>query len=361
MRILLLIDNLGSGGAQRKMVTLARMLKEHGESVQFLVYGKAGFFRSQVDALGIHVEMCNARNNITRIIKVRRYIRRGGFDAVISFMDTPNFLNCISAVGGHKWKVITTECSCKEQIFHNYRNKIFNWFQRWSDSLVCNSERARQMWLRYHPEYTSKLKVIYNPVILPIFTSEYKPLRDGKLHIVVAASFQELKNPIGLAKAVALLLPDDRAKLKIDWYGKQCVTVGGTQTYDTACQIVTENGLEDVLVFHNSTMQIIEKMNEADCIGLFSRVEGLPNAVCEGMSLGKPIIMSRVSDFDVLTEGGNGYLCDWDNIETIRDALLEMINLTEEELLWKGDISRRKAKRLFSPELIISMWLNGLK
>jgi glycosyltransferase involved in cell wall biosynthesis len=35
-------------------------------------------------------------------------------------------------------------------------------------------------------------------------------------------------------------------------------------------------------------------MYESDVVALVSKLEGLPNTVCEGMALGKPIIMTRV-------------------------------------------------------------------
>lgn len=44
-------------------------------------------------------------------------------------MDIPNFLNCISAIGGVSWKVITSERNCNFNVFYKLKYKIFNWFQ----------------------------------------------------------------------------------------------------------------------------------------------------------------------------------------------------------------------------------------
>ena len=43
-------------------------------------------------------------------------------------------------------------------------------------------------------------------------------------------------------------------------------------------------------------------MNNTYFIGLFSEFEGFQNVICEGMMLGKPIIMSRVSDYKDLVD-----------------------------------------------------------
>ena len=50
-------------------------------------------------------------------------------------------------------------------------------------------------------------------------------------------------------------------------------------------------------------------MNAADFVALFSYVEGLPNAICEALALGKPIIMTRVSDYCSLVSD-NVFLCE---------------------------------------------------
>lgn len=359
MKVLLLIDNFGSGGAQRQMVTLASMLQQHGEQVSFLVYDKSDFFRKRVDELGIPVEMCCTTNIISRMFRIRCYIRRGGFDAVVSFMDTPNFLNCFAAVGGHSWRVVTSERSCKEEIFQNFKNRIFNLFQHWSDALVCNSESARQMWLRHKPGFADKLHTIYNPVILPPTHSEYVPRRNGRTNIVVAASFQQLKNPTGLVNALALLAPEQRKRIHVDWYGKKCVAFGGSATYRQTEQIITDNGLQDVCELHDPVGDIIDKMNEADAVGLFSTVEGLPNAICEGMMLGKPIVMSEVSDYRVLIDS-NGIVCDIADNRLTAESLIRLCNTTEEELTRMGRHSKSIAEHLFCPQTILSQWLEIL-
>lgn len=77
-------------------------------------------------------------------------------------------------------------------------------------------------------------------------------------------------------------------------------------------------------------------MNAADIIGLFCRLEGLPNAICEGMYLGKPIIMSKVSDYQNFISKKNGVLCDWDSVESIANVFRTVITLTDNEIMEMG-------------------------
>ena len=205
MKLLFLIDNLGSGGAQRQLTTIAPLLKAQGVEVDVLCYNENRFFENRLTENEIKVYWITPKSLLMRILKIRSFIRKGKYDTVVSFLDTPDLLNCISAIGGHTWKVITSERSANEELFKTKRGRIIGWFKRYSDAIVCNSEHAREMWLKYYPQYEDKLKVIYNIVTLPKITSTYIPRRDGKTHIVVAASYQYLKNPINVIKAIALL------------------------------------------------------------------------------------------------------------------------------------------------------------
>ena len=101
-------------------------------------------------------------------------------------------------------------------------------------------------------------------------------------------------------------------------------------------------------------------MNEADIVGLFSKLEGLPNAICEAMMIGKPIIMSKVSDYINLVDEENGFLCDWDNPNSIKIALEQAIFLNDKELIKMGLKSKIKADKLFSSEVIVNQWISFL-
>lgn len=357
-RILFLSPNLGSGGAERQMVTVASLFKDKGYDVEFLCYTEGDFYEHILQDKGIKVHWIILPDYFKRMLTVRSFIRKRKYDAVVSFTETPCFLNNFAAVGGRKWKVITGERSAREDFFKSKGGKVFAWFQRYSDSIVCNSENARQNWLKYYPQYENKLKVIYNTVNLQPVSTEYIPKRDGRLHIVVAASYQYLKNPIGVMKALILMSDEERKKIRIDWYGRKEVVRGDTRAYDEAIELIKQHGLGDVIALHGDTKEIHDRMQEADMVALFSSREGLPNAICEGMTLGKPIIMSKVSDYDVLIDESNGFLCDWDSAESIRDVFLKASSLSVDDLGQMGECSRHKAERLFENASVIDKWID---
>lgn len=355
MKILCFTDSLVSGGAQRQLVNLAILLKKRGHTVDFLVYRDIPFFKRYLDDAEIPVHLPECRNNIDRVRKIARFFREYRADIVISFLETPNFISCVSSVGKHSWVLITNELSAKESSFRGMKNKLFKWFERFSDRTVCNSQNAKEMWIKHYPCRKDKLSVIYNPVLIPddVVPAE-RPT--GKVQIVVPASYQCLKNPVRVVEAVHLLSEEEKGKLHIDWFGRTEPSVGETEPYREASALVKRYGLQNVIRLNGETDAIYSHVKACDGIGLFSTVEGLPNAICEGMMLKKPVIMSRVSDYPVLTGKGNGITCDPLDVESIRTALSAFLALSDERRAQMGQASFEIADSLFRPDVVTEAW-----
>lgn len=363
-RVLFLTPTLNVGGAERQMVTVAVHLKQMGVDVEFLVYSNEDFYSSVLSANNIKVHWRNLPSHFDRIIKVRQFIRRGSYDVVISFLEVANFLNNISVLGFKKkrWKVITGERSSHEKIFKGIRGKLFCSFMRLSDCIVCNSNVARQMWLSHYPKYKDKLKVIYNTVEISKVSSEYVPKINGRLNIVVAATLYSIKNPVNVVKALMLMSDEERQKIHIDWYGRVPTinTFDNQKAYKDTIHLIKQNGLEDTLCIHEPTDRIHDKMNEADVVALFSFLEGLPNTIVEGMALGKPIIMSHVSDYDVLVDDSNGFLCNQADPLSIKETILKAADLQIVRLIEMGEMSKKKSDCLFADKVNDMIWLDLL-
>ncbi len=339
------------------MVTVAGLLKKEGHDVSFLCYYPDDFFEPVLINLGIPLRRLPPMGCIRRMMTVRHIIRNGGYDAVISFLLTDNFLNDFSAVGRHRWKVITGERSSKESHLTSSRGRIFAWFQKYSDYIICNSKNAMDMWLKHYPRYEGKLRVIYNNVNLPEITSSYKLRKDGKTHIVLAGAYAYVKDPQSLISAIALLSTEQKEKIVVDWHGKIDANTEATQIYSSSESLIKRYHLEGSVFLHDATHNIADRMNEADVVALVSRWEGLPNSICEGMTIGKPILMTSVSDFSTLIDESNGWVCRSEDTESIAKALREIIDTPDNVLIAKGYASKEKAMKLFSEEKVLNDWL----
>ena len=358
MKILCVIDSLGSGGAQRQLVNLSIGFKERGHDVKFLVYHEENFFKKVLDDAGIQIDYVIETSYFRRLLKIRRYIRRGNFDGVLSFLEAANFICEISGLPWRKWRLVVGERSANPKIFKSIKLRFYRWFHVFADYVVSNSYENLSMVRKINPLLPlRKCKVIYNMLDFDVWKPDpgYIPLKDGKLHLIVAASHQYLKNAIGLINAVQALNDLEKSKLRIDWYGDERTD----NSYNDSLDLIEKYSIGNIIVFHKAIQDIHQKMKYADVIGLFSFYEGLPNAVCEGIALGKTIISSNVSDIPLLIKNDK-LLFNPNKTNEISEALAYVISLEKEEILEIGEENMVINGKLFQKEPIVSDYLNLL-
>lgn len=354
-RVLFLVADLCSRGAEHQMVTVATLMKRDGIDVSFFCYHTNNFFEQQLKENGIPVTWKRLPNALQRLVYVRRFIMKGRFDAVISFLQADNMLNCFAALGGKKWTVITGERSSKESLLTSFRGRIISAFMKRADYIVCNSENAKKMWQKHYPSYADKVKVIYNHVILPYIEDNYVIRNGGKIRIIVPAAYSTVKNTVRLVEALSLLTESERNAFQIDWYGNKNANEEAIRIQGECEQLVKHHKLEECILFHDAVRDIAQRMRSSDVVALFSLWEGLPNSICEAMALGKPVIMTRISDYSTLVDG-NGVTCDPLDEQSICDALREVVKWNEKDLKKKAMRSLELANVLFSGEKILAMW-----
>jgi len=359
MKIICLIDNLGSGGAQRQLTNLAILFKEAGHDVEVLTYHSADFFLPILSENHIKYTCINQPNYIKRLIKLRKYLRSSNQDAVLSFLDTPNFIALLSAIGSKKWKLVVSERSCKEENFRNTKTRFIKKFYVFADYIVANSENAANMWRKYYPNLNDKIKVIYNTIDINIDENiSYISKKNGKLNMVIAASYQTVKNPLNFIAAINNLTDYEKEQIFVNWYGELDFPYS---IYKDVENKIKECNLENVVSLNPATNQILSIMKRSDIVGIFSILEGLPNSICEAMCLGKPIIMTRVSDYKILVDDTNGFLCDSDDIASITAAIRSAIFTRNEKLQDMGHNSYEKSKKLFFTEKIVKNFIELFK
>lgn len=108
MKILLFIDCLGAGGAQRQFVGLARMLKERGYEVNVVVYHDIPFYAPALEEKQIPCIMIGkGKLKALRFYYFYQLVKRMKPDWVISYLESPSLIACITKLlkGGVKLMV----------------------------------------------------------------------------------------------------------------------------------------------------------------------------------------------------------------------------------------------------------------
>lgn len=356
MNILCVIDSLGSGGAQRQLVNLAVAFKAKGHDVELLVYHSDNFYYQYLIEHNINVIEVLEKNYIKRILKMRKTIRNGGYDSVLSFLEAASFIAEISGFPSRKWNLTVGERSANPSILKSFKLKFYRWFHFFATNIVANSHENIKLVKKVNPLLNNeKLHVIYNLIDLEKWQpckENYIFKKNSKFNLTVVASHQYLKNLNGLVEAVKLLKESEKKQLIIHWYGGERLDNSKTE----AIQKIENYNLKANFEFHEPTIEIATKVNEADALGLFSFYEGLPNVVCEAMINSKAVISSDISDVGLFIE--NKFTFDPRKPIEIAEKIRNLLQLNENELGELGKSNRELAVKIFHKENIVNEYIS---
>lgn len=358
MRIACLIDHLGSGGAQRQLVTLAVAFHQLGHDVRVVTYADQNFYLPLLQENGIRYERTPKGGRLRRILAVRRVLRHGDHDVVLAFLETPALLAELAALPGRDWGLVVSERTSNPESFRSLRGRYLRWMHTVADFITVNANATKELIDRLYPRLRGRVHVVFNTVDLTRFfpvAERHSPDRRPRT-IAVAASYHPRKNVDGLLRAIAMLDGETRKRLRVEWYGDRHGRV-----FEDAMSFVRSASLDGCVRLEAATLSIAQIMQRVDAVGLFSHAEGLPNAICEAMACGKPVLLTRVSDATLLVRQGiNGWLCYPDNPASIAEALQSFVGARPDELEEMGRESRRLAESLFDPKKIVGDYLTLL-
>lgn len=352
-RILLFIDSLGAGGAQRQLVGLAVMLQRAGYKVKVCTYYNIDFYKNYLDDNHVENELIpNAGNAKKRIWAVRQYFKREKPDWVIAYQETPSLVACMAKMLGCNYRLIVSERNTTQRIGMNERVRFF--LYHWADAIVPNSYSQERFLINHHPWMKKKVTTITNFVDLERFKFVKKEKRECPL-IVVAATIWPPKNTLGLIEA-AKILKDRGLRVYIEWYGIN----EAYNDYLSQCKKMIEAfQLDDYIKLLPKSNRIQEKYEDSDFFCLPSFYEGTPNVICEAISCGRPILCSDVCDNSIyMKEGENGFLFNPCDPNSIANAIEFAINLQFEEYQNFCCQSRKIAEDLLSENIFINKYIS---
>lgn len=326
-KILCLIDSLGPGGAQRQLVGLASLLKEHNYDVTVATYHDDKFYLDQLKAAEVpYVFLTKAERSLFRIWHIARLIRQTKPDAVISYLETPSICVCVAKLFNHKFKLIVSERNTTQHTGINEKIR-FNLF-RVADYIVPNAYSQENFIKNHFPKLANKVVTIPNFVDLDFFVPPKERFRKDYPEIIIAASIWPPKNTLGFIDAVALLKEKGK-RFHVSWYGLN-------DTHRDYCNLclgkIRQYRVEDCIELKEKTAAIKEKYQNADYFCLPSFYEGTPNVICEAMACGLPVACSDMCDNSKYVEEGiNGVLFDPKDAEGTSEAIARLLSLSDSE------------------------------
>lgn len=359
MKILCIIDHFGPGGAQRQMVNLARGLSTRGHQVEMFVYfPEYRFFRPVLDQAGIPVhEVQKGRGFSLQVLwRLGKLIRKERYDGMISFLGAPSVYAELARLAAPGTTLVVSERSSH----HGDRNPlaiIRRHLHRLSDYVVANSQ-SHAAWLSRHHWLRRRVRTIYNgfPIKDSTVPLPSRPCRDLKLLVIGRVGPE--KNGINLVEAVSLFGRRQGYIPHVSW-------VGGPDTRPSG--VAYGRRIEAALANHAEVKRHWSWLGERSDIEVLlgqhhalihpSLYEGLPNAICEALIAGRPVLASNVCDHSFLVEGGErGFLFDPLDPHDMAGAMERLASLSDEQWARLSLNARRYAQAHLGEERMVNAY-----
>lgn len=361
MKILLVIDSFGSGGAQRQIVNLALGLHKSGHQVEFFIYfPQYQHFRSAIEQTGILIHECKKQHrfSLNVIRQLRRQLMKGNYDIALSFLDTPNFYLEIASVGLTKPIIVISE----RFVYPDGRLPWPMWFlqqfHRLADQITVNSHHQRERMIEEFPWMKQRIKTIYNGVDLTLFTPKTANITQSgsfQIRLLVVSSVLPRKNILNLIHALAIYRQHYGEPPLVHWAGAVQNSDESQSIYTEANQLLERLGLLSAWCWLGVRSDISALLHEYDALIHPSLYEGLPNAICEALAAGRPVLAANNGDNGRLLQNGQaGLLFDPKRPDDIAKQLHKFVQLTSESRQVMAAKARAIAERELAPSTYIS-------
>ena len=330
--VLLVIDSLANGGAQKQLSILASSLSKKNLNVYVAFYKTHSlYFEDSILSSGGHCLPFVEREGGSRwefVSFLRSIIKTNNIVTIVSFLDTPAIYCALALVGRLDKKFIV----CKRN-YSKYKNTSFvgSFLDRFAifmaSKVVANSYAESNFLINSFYCTQKKIVTIWNgfePHSVSVNSSAAKFKK-----VLVVARVTEQKNVLSTIKAIARLNEHKDTAVELHWAGRfDC-----SQDYeDKINDILKSTQLGDGWRWLGQVDDISKLYSEYDALLLPSLFEGLPNALCEAMSAGLPVITTDVCDNSrLIGDEERGVLAWGTDEESIATALIHFYKLTNQE------------------------------
>ena len=351
-RILLIIEHLGAGGAERQICGLASMLTNAGYPCRLITYIDDQFYEPFLRQNNVEYEFLpELADKNKRVWRMAKYVRKYNPDVVISYLTPVNKAVCLAKLL-FRAKLVVSERNNNTCITTDDKIK-FNLY-RLADSIVPNSNSQGKFISTNFPFLSEKIFPIINFVDVNRFTPASEHVENETLRIITVARYTEQKNMLAYLKAIRKV-KDLGLNVHFDWYGDKNDNPSYYAEVEKEYQRLE---IADYLILHEANRKIEEEYRKSDVFCLPSLYEGYPNVVAEAMACELPIICSNVYENPyIVEEGVNGFLFDPESIDDMVNAIQKIVSLTNEERRRMGKLNRQLCLKRNTEEEFLNSYI----
>jgi len=361
VRITFIISSLASGGAERVMSMISNYWVDKDRQVTIITLSDKGngpfyeldkrinyFYLGR--PVGSETFFIKWPIRIAKIGKLKVAIKKSNPDIIISFIDRTNILTLFSTRGLKVPVVVAERSDPAKHPISRFENFLRQLIYPFADKIIVQTRGAADF---FSGPLKKKLVIIPNPVSKP----ENFAGNEGSLlprpHIITIGRFSKEKRFDMLIRIFSNI-----AREYLEW---NLVIIGDGPERPFLQRLCRNLNLEKRVIFLGRQKNVYQFLRNADLFVLCSRYEGFPNALCEAMACGLPVISTDCPSGPraVIQNGVDGLLAD--NMD--ENDLLEKIK----HLIDSSDVRKRlgtAARAIidrFNMEKIMGMWESVVK
>jgi glycosyltransferase involved in cell wall biosynthesis len=346
-RLLIIIDSLHKGGAEKMAVELAIALSGHHIVFVYILNScnkNETYLRKLQDA---KISYNQTKNSFVFVaVNLFFYIRQIKPDLIFSFLLRGNIFSAFygrilgvnKIIGGIRSSMIDPKKVFLQKALHRYFHDI-----------TVTNNYASLGFLKTNGFNLKKLMVIHNFVENQNILKRRFSYSSTKRTILTVARFEKVKDYYTALQAVKFarnVIPN------IEY-----IIVGWGSNEILIKNYVKELHLGENVQIIIDPPDVYEYYSNADIYLSTSLFEGLSNSILEAMSIGLPIISTNVGDNEYLVnEGINGFLHPVRNPLSISNSIIELCN--NDALRYSFSIkSQEIIRKSFSKELFVKKYL----
>ena len=357
MKLLFFIASLQCGGAERVSVTLCNHWAERGWDVTLATFDDGTtlpFFplgpRVRHVPLGLGSRpsglVRSMIDNLSRVRRLRRFVARERPDRIVSFIDETNVLVLLAAWGTGIPVIVSVRTDPSQHAIPPPWRILRRFTYPWARAIVLQTEAAAE---HVPASWASRVAVVPNPVPKAAPVESAHGSQNGTTHRIVGIG------RLGTEKGFDLLI---RAFAGIAGEHPQWnVTILGEGPERSALAVEIErSGVAGRVDLPGREADAAGVLRRSGLFVLPSRYEGFPNALCEAMACGLPVVAfdCRSGPAEIIRDGVDGVLVPGGNVGALSAAMARLI--ADPEGRRRLGARATEVSDRFSVERIASLW-----
>jgi len=358
LRVLYFIDSLGSGGAQRQLVTLVSALDRAVVSPEVAVYHGLDRFRAALEEAEIPVHRLgrSGGRDVRTLVGLVRLLRIKRFDLVHSYLRTPGILARLARAAVPSVPIVVSERSV--DLGQPGRSVLLErLLSGRAEAMIANAEAVRRHIERLVPTWRGRVHVVPNGLAwcpptrrhLEVARQLRAKVLAGKSGTVlgVVGRFESPKNPHLLLDALELLPSAVIQELHVLWVGAWT----DQALVESVKQRVAGLSFGSRVHLLCETSEVRSVYRAVDVLVLPSDWEGFPNVVLEALAEERLVISTDVGDVRLLVRPGRtGWVVPPRHAAALASAIREFLCLPKQQRTEMG----RKASVLVREEFSVA-------